>query len=155
MKNIVIAVDPGKTTGIAVFSREPGQEPVLEASGEYTLWNVVNELYGSIFFARDKGVTPDIVCERFIINAQTVKNSQAPFSLEMIGILKYIVYSSSLDPEKIIFQSPADAKKMFPNEALKKLGYWKSGTDGHDKDAMRHGLIRLVKLGWVPRALLS
>ena len=151
----VISVDPGKTTGIAVFTYEEGQPPVLATSGEYKLWDVVNELYGCILFSRDKGVQPEIVCERFIINAQTVKNSQAPFSLEMIGILKYIVYASALDPESIVFQSPADAKKMFPNEALKKLGYWKTGTDGHDKDAMRHGLLRLVKTGWVPKALLG
>jgi hypothetical protein len=44
---------------------------------------------------------------------------------------------------------------MFTNQALKKLGYWHTGGDGHALDAIRHGLLRLVKAGWIPRALLE
>jgi hypothetical protein len=96
-----------------------------------------------------------IVCERFTINAQTVRNSQAPYSLEQIGVLKHICREHNYDVEKIAMQSPADAKAMFPNEALRKVGAWHVGGEGHANDAMRHALLRLVKTGWKPRVLLD
>jgi len=36
MKQIVLAVDPGKASGIALISRESDSEPVLELSVEVT-----------------------------------------------------------------------------------------------------------------------
>lgn len=152
---IVVAVDPGKVTGLALFLYSGAGDPVLLSSGEYEVWPYVDALEDMLRTARAHNEVPEVVCERFIINAQTIKNSQAPFSIEQIGILKLVVRSTGLDPEKIVLQSPSDAKKMFPNDALRKLGYWTSGTAGHDKDAMRHGLLRLVKRGWVPRRLLE
>ena len=96
-----------------------------------------------------------VVCERFVITAQTVRNSQAPFSLEQIGVLKHMCRVKEYDPEKIIFQSPVDAKTMFPNDALKKLGTWHKGGEGHANDAIRHALLKLVKIGWKPLVLLK
>jgi hypothetical protein len=97
----------------------------------------------------------DIVCERFTINAQTVRNSQAPYSLEQIGILKQILMDHGMNPEDIIFQSPADAKAMFDNAKLKKTGYWHKSGEGHALDAIRHAVLRLVKIGWVPSKLFD
>jgi hypothetical protein len=57
--------------------------------------------------------------------------------------------------ESIIFQSPADAKAMFPNEKLKKIGYWHKGGEGHALDAIRHAVLRLAKSGWIPAKLLD
>jgi hypothetical protein len=152
---IILAVDPGKTSGICTFSVAPNEEPVLEKSGEYLMKEYHIPIYETIMYAKAMQFTIDIVCERFIINAQTVRNSQAPFSLEQIGILKYIMLDCQIDPEELIFQSPSDAKKMFPNETLKKLEYWHRGGDGHANDAIRHGLIRCVKTGWSPRRLFQ
>jgi hypothetical protein len=44
---------------------------------------------------------------------------------------------------------------MFPNPALKHLGIWHKGGEGHANDAIRHGLLALVKTGWIPKELLS
>jgi hypothetical protein len=95
------------------------------------------------------------VCERFTITAQTTKNSQAPYSLEQIGVLKHLCREFGYDPEAIVFQSPADAKNMFPNPALKKIGTWHVGGAGHAQDAIRHALLRLTKTGWKPTILLE
>jgi hypothetical protein len=57
--------------------------------------------------------------------------------------------------DDIYFQSPADAKAMFPNPQLKKLGYWHRGGEGHALDAIRHALLRLAKTGWKPVKLLE
>lgn len=147
----ILAVDPGKATGLAYFTIEQGSEPVLVWSQE-----VQQEEYAKPIrevFAKNPAM--DVVCERFVINAQTVRNSQAPFSLEQIGILKQCLIDIGRKADDIYFQAPSDAKGMFDNAKLKKLDYWHKGGEGHALDAIRHGLLRCVKLGWVPKRLLE
>ncbi len=149
----VLAVDPGKASGIVFMSLEndiPTRVASMESQPHEFAQNI--DIFLSDWKQREDFV---VVCERFTINAQTVRNSQAPYSLEQIGVLKHLCRSKGYDPESIIFQSPADAKAMFPNEALKKIGTWHVGGEGHANDAMRHALLRLVKTGWKPRILLD
>lgn len=160
MTNYIIAVDPGKATGVAYFEHNVGSEPVLLQTAEVQPLEfapLIRELYDDAcarsVLKPDNGII--FVCERFVINAQTVRNSQAPFSLEQIGVLKQILRDAGIPEESIIWQSPADSKAMFPNEALKKVGYWHKGGEGHAQDALRHALLYLVKKGWKPSALLS
>lgn len=148
----VLSVDPGKATGMALFSFETGQEPVLVWSGEFQQHEYAAPIRAAL--ATVQGDL-EVVCERFTINAQTVKNSQAPYSLEQIGILKQCLLDVGRPADDIYFQSPADAKALFPNPALKKLGYWHRGGEGHALDAIRHGLLRIVKSGWKPLNLLD
>jgi hypothetical protein len=148
----VLSVDPGKATGMALFSFEMGQEPVMVWSGEFQQNEYATPIRASLELIQGD---LEVVCERFTINAQTVKNSQAPFSLEQIGILKQCLMDAGRPADDIYFQSPADAKAMFPNEALKKLGYWHRGGEGHALDAIRHALLRLIKSGWKPVKLLE
>jgi len=150
----VLAVDPGKASGVALFEYDGG-EPRLISSGEYQMREYAKPIRDAITMSRDKDIPIDIVCERFTINMQTVKNSQAPYSLEQIGVLRQIMLDNEIDPESIIFQSPSDAKGMFANDKLKKLEYWHRGGDGHALDAIRHGLLRFVKTGWKPMRLLQ
>jgi hypothetical protein len=147
----VLAVDPGKVTGVALFSWENGKEPELIDSQELEFSDYVHSVrnyfteYGSL----------EVVCEKFTINVQTAKKSQAPFSLECIGALRVILLDQGHNPESLKFQLPANAMNMFPNEKLKKLEYWHRGGAGHALDAIRHGLLYLVMSGWVPRRLLQ
>lgn len=151
----ILAVDPGKASGIALLSLKLGEEPKIIMSGEYQMKEYAQPIRDAIKRARLGNTAIQIVCERFIINAQTVRNSQAPYSLEQIGILKQVMLDEGLDPEIIVFQSPSDAKAMFDNPKLKKLEYWHKGGEGHALDAIRHGLLRCVKLGWKPTRLLQ
>jgi hypothetical protein len=91
-----------------------------------------------------------VACERFTITAQTVRNSQAPYSLEQIGVLKHLCRESGHSVDAISFQAPVDAKRMFPNEVLRGLGIWHRGGAGHANDAIRHALLALVRQKWVP-----
>lgn len=155
----ILAVDPGKTSGIAlvIWGGGPEDKPQLVVSEEVTA-----EMYASVIesalltagFESDKII---MVCERFVINQQTVRNSQAPYSLEQIGVLKHLcrVARFAPPPEDIKFQAPVDAKNMFPNPALKKLEVWHKGGEGHALDAIRHALLALTRQGWIPRALLD
>lgn len=156
MSRAILAVDPGKATGVACFILDPGaSDPRLVHSGEYQpheLAQCLREIIGFAFLNND---TIEVVCERFTINAQTVRNSQAPYSLEQIGVLKQVLRDAGINENELKFQSPADAKRMFPNEALKKLDYWHKGGEGHALDAIRHGLLYLAKNGWTPMRLLQ
>jgi len=153
MTQYVLSVDPGKATGVAMFSFTKGEEPLLLESAEvdfasFAPW--VRQWLDYYFATVGDEHSISIVCERFTINAQTTKNSQAPYSLEEIGVLKQIMLDYSLEPDDLKFQSPADAKSMFDNPKLKKLEYWYRGGEGHALDAIRHGLLYMVKLGWSP-----
>jgi hypothetical protein len=155
MHKNILSVDPGKATGIAFFSWIKGEEPELLRTYEVQPEQYA-EVIRDIMHSFDMNFsTLEVVCEKFTINAQTVRNSQAPYSLEQIGVLKQILQDFELDREKIVWQTPADAKRMFPNEALKTLEYWHKGGEGHANDAIRHGLLRIVKSGWIPRKLLQ
>lgn len=154
MSRYVLSVDPGKATGIALFSLEPGAEPFLMLSVEVQQEEYANVLRRILWDPTIRHHL-DVVCERFTINSQTVKNSQSPFSLEQIGILKQCLLDAGRPVDDIYFQSPADAKAMFDNKKLKKLEYWHRGGEGHALDAIRHALLRLVKMGWKPIRLLQ
>lgn len=153
---IVLAVDPGKATGVAVLSWEPefGKEPEVLYSLEVQPEGFADDIETALKYMNNIEAFY-VCCESFTINAQTVRNSQAPYSLEQIGVLKHLCRRAGYDPSQIAFQAPVNAKNMFPNPTLKKLGTWHRGGEGHANDAIRHGLLRLVKAGWTPRALLE
>ena len=155
MPKFVLSVDPGKASGIALFKKEDGLDPELVWSGEYQQDEYAQPIRKAIAEAMLEGIAIEIVCERFTINAQTVKNSQSPYSLEQIGILKQCMIDIGMKAEDLNLQAPADAKALFPNPALKKLNYWHKGGEGHALDAIRHGLLRFVKTGWHPVGLLK
>jgi len=151
---LILAVDPGKATGICLFLYENG-EPELLWSGEYQADEFAWAVRSAIAHAQMRETTLEVACERFTITAQTAKNSQAPYSLEQIGVLKHLIRESDGVANELVFQSPVDAKRLFPNEAIKKLGYWHKGGEGHALDAIRHGLLYLAKHGWTPKRLLQ
>ncbi len=152
----ILSVDPGKVSGISLLSWSGNEDELPEK--KFSIEANEESYSSSIGLALDGWKRYDsfmVVCERFVITAQTVRNSQAPFSLEQIGVLKHLCRSNGYKTEDIGFQSPVDAKTMFPNEALKKIGTWHKGGEGHANDAIRHALLKLAKTGWKPRVLLD
>jgi len=146
----IFAVDPGLTTGWAVLLEpmhfacgEAGEShfPFLadrwlsEAVGEYGEENIL------------------VVCERFIINAGTAKKTQAPWSLEQIGALRYLC---RLHRVELVLQSPGEAKSFSTNDKLKTLGWYAPSTGGHQADAARHLLLAAARLRVIdPRVFLK
>ena len=142
----ILAIDPGLLTGMSFFEwdKESGQHPTLVWSAEVTFEEYAPKI---------RGVLADhpaalIVCERFTINVETAKKSQAPFSLECIGVVKQILLDAGRPISDLHMQLPADAMKMFDNPKLKKMKYWHRGGEGHALDSIRHGLLAMVRLGW-------
>ena len=125
MQPRMIAIDPGKTTGVAVWSGDvhaDQDEDWLRCCHRLEAW-----------LAAWSGPTV-VVIERFIINVNTVGNSQAPWSLELIGVARYLAHKYGAD---YVLQTPADAKNFMKDERLKKLGWHRKGKV-HANDALRH-----------------
>lgn len=153
----VLSVDPGLTTGFCFieWSGTDAEEPNIKETAELSEEDFAPKVRSFISNWEDYEEFI-VICERFVINAQTVRNSQAPYSLEQIGSLKQICRDAGYPVDKIVFQAPVDAKNMFPNKALKILKFWHVGGAGHALDAIRHALLALVRTyRWIPRALLD
>lgn len=127
MRNYVIAIDPGKTTGVAVW-----EEGCLAATYELDFMKTCE-------FLATRDDRYEYVIEKFVINSRTATLSQAPWSLEVIGVARY------LSGDRLIFQRPAEAKKAVPDSMLHKLRWWHAGGDGHANDALRHLVYYLMK----------
>ncbi len=152
----ILSVDPGQISGVCLIEWSENQEDLpkkifstevdpdnfaLSIDTGLMNWKSYNRFY--------------VVCERFVITAQTVRNSQAPYSLEQIGVLKHLCRINGYKPSEIALQAPVDAKSMFSNESLKKIGTWHVGGGGHANDSIRHALLKLTKVGWKPKILLE
>lgn len=152
----VLAVDPGKATGICLvsWSGKESENPLVEFSAEVQPEEFADTVRSLLARYNDYEEFA-VACERFVITPQTGKNSQAPYSLEQIGVLKHLCREHEYGAENIALQAPVDAKNMFPNPTLQKLGTWHRGGEGHANDSIRHALLKLVKMKWVPTALFE
>lgn len=129
----VLALDPGKATGWAFIDLATGQF----SSGEAQFEEITTRIGKAV---ETYGAGLQIVAERFIIGPQTHKNSQAPWSLEMIGVAKYFAGKTDCP---LVLTSASEAKNFSFNGRLKALGWYKGGA-GHADDASRHLLLHLV-----------
>lgn len=131
----VLGVDPGKKTGICLLDlmKEdcPGVEVPFDELG-YVLEDYISRY------------RPAVAIEAFVINAATVKNTQAPWSLEGIGITRYLAHKYDCMFAK---QAQSSAKRFATNERLQALGWYVPGK-GHLADGQRQALLFAVAHGW-------
>ncbi len=131
----VVAVDPGGTTGLALWSPEMGltlRELAPADSAVDWLADTARSLKKATF-----------VVERYIITPATAKMSQQHDALEIIGALKFLVRRHG---HAMVMQTPAEAKAFSTDAKLKRVG-WYSPGEGHARDASRHALLFLAKQG--------
>ena len=135
----VLAVDPGKKTGLSLWVVNHSGAPPLVAElpwPEFPAYvDEVTTRYGGDL---------DVVCESFTITVQTAKNTQAPWSLEGIGVCRYLTARSGCG---FTVQAPSSAKNFSSDERLRRLGWWSPGH-GHGNDASRHLLLYVASRGW-------
>lgn len=134
----MLGVDPGGTTGIAVW--EPGFScPVYDELDPPTTMD----------FLRSQAVHQDnviFVVEKYIITPATAKLSQQHDALELIGVVKYLC---RIYDHRYTMQSPSEAKSFATDAKLKKAGWYKPGLP-HARDASRHVLTYAAKNGLFP-----
>jgi hypothetical protein len=133
----VLAVDPGLTTGWAVYMGDPS----IVNSGEDADPQLFVDRAAAWIASAPAGSA--VACERFTITAETGKLTQAPWSLEIIGAVRWLSRKYGL---AFLEQAPGDAKGLCDNARLKKLGWWHVGGEGHANDALRHLVLALVRI---------
>lgn len=150
----VLAIDPGKATGLA-WLRQEGGLITLDNSYEAQPDEIIEMIRPTLadWKPTEEGGTPiRLVMERFTINAMTAQKSQeASWALETIGAVKQACRDAEYPVAAICWQKPAEAKTAFSNDKLKHLGLWHRGGEGHALDAIRHGALYLAKVGWVAK----
>lgn len=130
----VVAVDPGKKTGIAWAATDGGATPPQTAALDWfdaMMW--VHQNINRI---------DTIVCESYVITQATLRKSRGEnWSLEQIGILRYL---SRVYVVPFFLQTPSEGKAFATDAKLKHLGWWQIDPEGHMLDASRHLLLHLV-----------
>ncbi len=128
---MIIAVDPGKETGVWVIDDEGhahGNE--YTAQGALVWLNQVLQRY--------PGRRIYLVGERFTLTREYIKMTRQYEAIEMIGVLRW--FSFFYPWVNLVLQS-RDVKSRVPDDVLRRLGWWKSGSEGHMHDAQRHALV--------------
>lgn len=132
----LLSIDPGLMTGMCLIDLSDPDTPVVVWSVELTIiqfWTVIEG-----YIDRDD---VHIVIERFVITEETAKKSEAPWSMELIGNVKFLCWKYSRECD---LQSPSQ-KTFATNDKLRAVDFWHVGGDGHANDALRHAMIWIVE----------
>lgn len=147
----VLAIDPGKMTGLAWMRQEDGKiflDDSLEASPD----DIIDAIRPTLALWEPEAEDQPplrLVVEKFTINAMTAQKSQeSSWALRTTGAIEQACRDAKYPLPAILWQTPAEAKTAFTNDKLKSLGLWHRGGAGHALDAVRHGALYLAKTGW-------
>ena len=120
---IILAVDPGLTTGMALFNTITSSYKVEQITGF--------EKFSEFMSAWYDGLDP-------------IKKTQQYEALEITGVLRHLVHewgSQWVEP-----QLPSAAMKLGTNDRLKRVGWYVKGKP-HAMDAARHLFLWCCKNG--------
>jgi hypothetical protein len=143
-------MDPGLKTGLALLERY-GDQVTRVLSTEVDEHEVAPWIRMVMHDWQDlemDDIVVTCVYETFTITMETAKLSQAPWSLEMIGVFKQVLRDYNYPLELIYGQQPSAAKNVVDNKKLQRLELWHVGGAGHANDAIRHGVLNLINRGW-------
>lgn len=124
----ILAVDPGTTTGFALWVPGTGGPVIWQVEGREQAY-----IDGWAYLSAWKTTT---VVERYVLPPKNL-NSPQPDPFYVIGALEAFALSLGLE---FVLQRPSDAvgpKTPYPNRVLKALGWYVPGTP-HGLDATRH-----------------
>ena len=130
---MILAIDPGGTTGIAYLAHDGQFGTGQLANGFDGFADWMTEQYWEAFDA--------IVIENFI--PRPGAKSQQLDALHIIGAVKFMCRKHGVP---LIIQSPANAKSFSTNDKLTAAGWYTVGED-HGRDAARHLLVFLIQHG--------
>lgn len=127
----IIALDPGKLTGIALLNQK-GEF----AAKELHFTEVVDAVAETVQLCRITHVPIWVSAEREVISVKMARESRGDtnWPFEVIGCARYLCYKARVN---FVLYSASDAKHFAPNDTLKKLGWYTRGGEGHANDAAR------------------
>jgi hypothetical protein len=139
----VIWLDPGKMTGWASLGSD-----MSFSSGQLDFFNLGHELES---YARFHNNQLAVGYEQFIVTPSTVA-SDPEYSLEVIGLVKWIVYTYNCT---MLAPVPSASRKLgMDGGKLQKLKWHKPGRV-HANDAAAHLLAWLLREGKTPLPLVA
>lgn len=125
----LLCLDPGETTGWAVFERgeltDWGQSATLKQG-----WSAIHDLFEEV-------KPTHVVFENYRVYQHKLSqhaNSEV-YTLRLIGVIEYLCYMQELENHT---QMASTAKGFCKDSKLKEWGYWQPGMK-HARDAIRHG----------------
>lgn len=128
-----LALDPGKTTGVAWLV--DGEFGFREVVGRFDLYALLREWSSG-------GMIPEIVVEEWTVRADTAKLSTQVDPHRIIGYVEGLAQHNGWP---FSLQTPAQAKSFGTDSKLAKLGWSATTKGGHARDAARHLLTYLVR----------
>lgn len=131
----LLSIDPGLATGVCLIDLIDPENPVKVWAAEVT----TTEFYDKIEELVAQKET-HVVIEDFKITVETGKLSDAPWSLNLIGVVQYLCYHSG---KVLDFQLPSQ-KPFADNDKLRAVDFWYVGGEGHANDALRHAMVWIV-----------
>lgn len=128
---IVLALDPGKVTGMAWISSF-GLASVSFHALELPAMDAVRTMEDIL--VRQEFSKCLLVAEIYTVTSNTVRHSRQYDALEVIGCARYLAQKYAWD---FHMQTPA-SRKIIKDSALKKLDWYKPSKDKHMIDAAKH-----------------
>ncbi len=145
----VVALDPGGTTGWAVYCDEVAERDAKRAHspqlflpgfycGEFRKSNHHEELFDWLAFEHTHDTT--VVCESFEFRQNRQRDNINLMSKEYIGVTKLFGQTHAVP---VVFQTAALGKGFVTDQKLKAMSLWSPGNK-HAMDAMRHLVYFLI-----------
>ncbi len=130
MEQLVLGIDPGNTTGIAIIRYENGSFNLQRSEiirDHLNMWHLLYEIN-----------IDRIVMESFHLyeNRARAQVNSSFYTVEVIGIVKLWCQIHDC-PLKL--QTAQYGKSVWDDKHLKKFGLWPTGPNArHERDAIRH-----------------
>lgn len=143
----LLSIDPGLATGVCLIDLQDPDNPTVMWAAEWTIQDFYDKI-SDVISSDDLAV----VIEDFKITVETGKLSDAPWSLNLIGVTQYLCYHTGTP---LFFQLPSQ-KPFADNEKLHAVDFWHVGGEGHANDALRHAMIWIVGFNrkWTKKLLV-
>lgn len=145
----VVGLDPGLSTGLFGLRLDGDNLPTKITRHQGTPEKMLQRLESLV---RESALWDEdvlIAGERYTTTDRTGKRSAQPLPQRVLGAAEQLSYSYT--NVEFTLQSPADAKKIAPNEFLRDAGFYSRGDDvgcrdANDvNDAARHVLLALAR----------
>jgi hypothetical protein len=139
-----LSLDPGATTGYAIFEYDEHDFELLESGQIECSFDGFIDAWVNCAF----GLPDYVVCESFNLREGLYGVNLAP--TYVIGALEALVVADNGrdEPIEIYYQEPK-LKPLCDDERLKRLGLHQKGKP-HRNDAVRHGIIHLRNIKHKP-----
>lgn len=131
----LISIDPGKTTGYAIFNTE--KKKLLEAD-ELDWQNFIHDFFpGWLTLSNDRVVIEKYRIRRGTVSANLGKDLR---TVKIIGVIEWLCEERGIEYN---LQPAGIGSEFFNRERLEANNCWIKGKQ-HARDAVRHGLWHLT-----------